>query len=144
MARSFLPSAESQFGGTRAVQYPPVDIRQFAQRLETEREETAQALAVVAERLAVPQGESGGELTLADQHPADAATETAQRELDLTQQRRAEARLERIDAALARVKDGTYGTCLACGKPIPTERLGIIPETPYCVADAAKEEREAQ
>ncbi|MDQ3401546.1 MAG: TraR/DksA C4-type zinc finger protein [Chloroflexota bacterium] len=121
-----------------------MDIRQFAQRLETEREETAQALAVVAERLAVPQGESGGELTLADQHPADAATETAQRELDLTQQRRAEARLERIDAALARVKDGTYGTCVACGEPIPTERLGIIPETPYCVADAAKEEREAQ
>jgi len=119
-----------------------VDIRQFAQRLGTEREETAQALEVVAERLAVPQGESGGELTLTDQHPADAATETVQRELDLTQQRRAEARLARIDAALARVKDGTYGTCAACGKPIPPERLEIIPETPYCVADAAKEERD--
>lgn len=119
-----------------------MDAQHFARRLAAEREETVQALAAVSERLASPQGESGGELSLTDQHPADAATETAQRELDLTQQRRAEGRLARIDAALARVQDGTYGTCVACGRPIPAERLEIIPETPYCVADAAKEERE--
>lgn len=119
-----------------------MDTRPYAKRLAAEREETQHALAIVSERLAVPQSESGGELTLVDQHPADAATETAQRELDLTQQRRAEARLARIDAALARVQDGSYGTCVACGKPIPPERLEIVPETPYCVADAAKEERD--
>jgi RNA polymerase-binding transcription factor DksA len=119
-----------------------VDTARFEKRLTHERDEAAATLAALAERLASPQGESGGELTLSDQHPADAATETAQRELDLTQQRRAEARVARIDAALARVKDGSYGTCAACGKSIPEERLEVIPETPYCVADAAKEERE--
>jgi len=28
--------------------------------------------------------------------------------------------------------------CAACGRPIPAERLELVPETPYCVEDAAK------
>ncbi len=32
-----------------------------------------------------------------------------------------------IDAALARIEDGTYGTCIISGKPIPKERLEVIP-----------------
>jgi DnaK suppressor protein len=119
-----------------------VDVRHFRERLRTERAEIESALAVVSERLAVPQGESGGELTLADQHPADAATEATQRELDLTHQRRFEGKLARIDAALQRIERGGYGTCIACGRAIPEERLEIVPDTPYCVTDAAKEERE--
>jgi carbamoyltransferase len=65
-----------------------------------------------------------------------------QRELDLTHQRRFEGRLARIDAALERIRKGTYGTCAACGQPIAEERLEIVPETPYCVKDAVKEQRE--
>lgn len=114
----------------------------FRERLKSERDDAAEGLAAVSERLAVPQGESGGELTLSDQHPADAATETAQRELDLTHQRRFEGRLARIDAAIARIEKGDYGRCLACGQPIPEERLEILPDTPYCVKDSAREERE--
>ncbi|CAN5171031.1 hypothetical protein BH18CHL2_BH18CHL2_01650 [soil metagenome] len=119
-----------------------MDAKHFWDRLRSDREEIAAGLAAVVGRLAISQGESGGELTLADQHPADAATETAQRELDLTQQRRLESKLARIDAALGRVAKGVYGTCEACGRPIPDERLEIVPDTPYCVQDAAREERE--
>lgn len=115
----------------------------FRERLKRERDDAAEGLATVSERLAVPQGESGGELSLSDQHPADAATETAQRELDLTHQRRFEGRLARIDAAIARIDKGDYGRCAACGQPIPEERLEILPDTPYCVRDSAREEREA-
>ncbi len=32
-----------------------------------------------------------------------------------------------IDAALARIEDGTYGICVVSGKPIPKERLEAIP-----------------
>ncbi|WP_181794830.1 TraR/DksA C4-type zinc finger protein [Streptomyces sp. WELS2] len=42
--------------------------------------------------------------------------------------------LEEIAEAFARLEDGTYGTCLACAKPIPEERLEILPHTRYCVA----------
>ena len=120
-----------------------MDKRTAKERLRREREELSSALAAVSERLAISQSESGGELSLSDQHPADAATETMQRELDLTHQRRFEGKLARVDAALARVDAGTYGTCTVCGGTIPDERLEILPETPYCVKDAAKEEREA-
>lgn len=119
-----------------------MDRTEAERRLQAARAQVESGLANVTERLTTPQGESGGELTLVDQHPADAASETADRELDLTHQRRFESRRERIDAALARVADGTYGRCQTCGAVIPDERLAIIPETPYCVTDAAKEDRE--
>ncbi|CAM5702945.1 TraR/DksA family transcriptional regulator [Streptomyces fumanus] len=41
--------------------------------------------------------------------------------------------LKEIDAAFARVDDGSYGTCLGCAKPVPAERLEILPYTRYCV-----------
>jgi len=41
--------------------------------------------------------------------------------------------LDEIDAAFARVEDGTYGTCQQCGKAIPAERLEILPYVRCCV-----------
>lgn len=85
--------------------------------------------------------DSGGELSLADQHPADAATETESRELDMTQRRMLEARLKRIGDAIGRLDQGRYGLCVVCGERIPEERLEALPDTAYCVKDASKEER---
>ncbi len=45
----------------------------------------------------------------------------------------AKERVAEIDAALARVDAGTYGTCEACGKPIPEARLEVVPEATLCV-----------
>jgi RNA polymerase-binding transcription factor DksA len=42
--------------------------------------------------------------------------------------------LKEIDEAFGRVEQGTYGTCLGCRKPIPAERLEILPYTRHCVA----------
>lgn len=113
----------------------------FRRRLETDLSGTQRTLAQISERLAVPQMDSGGEIGLMDQHPADAATETESRELDMTRQRMLEARVKRIQDALARMAMGTYGRCVVCGEEIPWERLEAVPETPYCLKDAAREER---
>ena len=40
--------------------------------------------------------------------------------------------IEAIDAALARVEDGTYGDCVECGERILDERLDLLPYTPKC------------
>ena len=40
--------------------------------------------------------------------------------------------LRQIDAALARVEDGTFGECVKCGDDISTERLVALPATPFC------------
>ncbi len=39
-----------------------------------------------------------------------------------------------VQHALDRFDDGTYGTCEACGRPIPFERLEAIPQARHCVA----------
>jgi len=41
--------------------------------------------------------------------------------------------IEEIDAALERLDAGGYGTCPRCGKPIPAERLEILPYARHCV-----------
>jgi RNA polymerase-binding transcription factor DksA len=42
--------------------------------------------------------------------------------------------LKEIEAAFARLQDGSYGTCPDCAKPIPVERLEILPYALRCVA----------
>ena len=42
------------------------------------------------------------------------------------------AELRRIDAALARIADGSYGICKTCGEDISAERLETLPDTPFC------------
>ena len=41
--------------------------------------------------------------------------------------------LRAMDLALGRIRDGTYGKCLSCGKQIDGRRLAAVPWTPYCV-----------
>jgi DnaK suppressor protein len=38
-----------------------------------------------------------------------------------------------VDAALTRIKNGTYGLCLRCDETISLNRLGVIPHAAYCV-----------
>lgn len=38
-----------------------------------------------------------------------------------------------VDAAIERIEEGTYGLCTSCGKPIPEERLEVLPWAATCV-----------
>lgn len=40
--------------------------------------------------------------------------------------------LEAIDAALARIKNGVFGDCVACGEPISDARLETVPTATLC------------
>lgn len=50
-----------------------------------------------------------------------------ERERDLALSAQARDAIDEIDAALARIKDGTYGISVMSGLPIPEERLEAIP-----------------
>ncbi|HEX7521842.1 MAG TPA: hypothetical protein VF441_07280 [Acidimicrobiia bacterium] len=67
------------------------------------------------------------ELSAYDQHPADTATETFEREKDLSILDQLEAELAELQAALERIDAGTYGVDEVTGEPIPDERLDAIP-----------------
>jgi DnaK suppressor protein len=87
--------------------------------------------------------EETGELlsSSSDNHLADTASETFERELDEGLEEDAERQLRQVDAALARIDDGSYGTCEVCGREIPEERLEAIPWTSLCIDDARKQRR---
>jgi DnaK suppressor protein len=46
---------------------------------------------------------------------------------------RLESRLERVEHALDKLDEGTYGVCDVCGKPIDPRRLNAAPESTVCV-----------
>jgi RNA polymerase-binding transcription factor DksA len=84
--------------------------------------------------------ETGGELNTAggDQHLADHASETLERELDESLEENAEEIIREVDDALRAIAEGTYGTCKACGSIIPRERLDAVPYATLCVEDRRK------
>jgi RNA polymerase-binding protein DksA len=84
--------------------------------------------------------EETGELVSSsnDNHLADTATETYERELDEGLEEDARDQLHQVDEALTRIEEGTYGNCASCGKEIPVERLEAVPWTTLCIDDARK------
>lgn len=89
------------------------------------------------------QTDETGELSgsTSDNHLADSATETYSRELDEGLEEDAVRQLGEVDEALGRIEDGTYGTCVVCGRKIPEERLEAVPWTKLCIDDARKQQR---
>jgi len=73
-------------------------------------------------------------------HMADVATDMYDREFNLGLASNERELLQRVDAALKRIEDGTYGICLKSKKSIPQARLKAIPYAEYTVA--AQEELE--
>ena len=118
-----------------------IDTNRFRSDLEERR---TRVLAVIEHRNHVDSLEDeSGELvsSSADNHLADTASDTYDREFDEGLEEDAERLLGEIDGALHRIADGTYGTCAICGKQISEERLEAIPYTTLCIDDARERER---
>jgi RNA polymerase-binding transcription factor DksA len=81
-----------------------------------------------------PESTSIDELAAAGQHPADLASETFERERDLTLLTEFRAELDENEDAAARLKAGCYGWCDDCHRPIDLARLAAVPATHRCLA----------
>lgn len=75
-------------------------------------------------------------------HMADAGTDTYDRDLALGLLSAEQDAVYEIEEALARIRDGTYGTCELTGKPIEAKRLEAIPWTRFSAATEKQLERE--
>lgn len=88
-----------------------------------------------SEGLDESEGDQVSELSTYDQHQADLGSETFEREKDISILESLEAELADLETALRKLDEGTYGTCEACGKPIPAERLEAVPAARFCLQD---------
>jgi len=114
-----------------------MDNGELKQRLEKERARLADAVAFLERENARSIEDELGEVSASglDNHLADTATATFDRELEGGLEEGAQQTLADVEAALRRIEDGSFGTCEVCGKPIGAERLAAIPWARLCIDD---------
>jgi DnaK suppressor protein len=73
---------------------------------------------------------------IAIEKTADAIDEVqlaGERELAIRNLDRESGLLRKVRAALARIEDGSYGTCMHCDEEISSKRLKAVPWAPFCI-----------
>jgi RNA polymerase-binding transcription factor DksA len=104
-----------------------VDTDDARARLEAEQSRVEELIGGLKAELGTSETEDISELSDYDQHPADTATETFEREKDLSILEQLENELAELQAALERVDAGTYGIDERNGEPIDPARLEAFP-----------------
>jgi DnaK suppressor protein len=64
---------------------------------------------------------------------ADRASSSYQKEFLFHQSNNDRQLLQMVESALERIRQGSYGECIACGNEINSKRLQAVPWTRYCI-----------
>ena len=110
------------------------DIEHFRELLLAKRRElTGDVNHMADEALGNSRSEACGDLSMMPLHLADIGTDQYEREFTLGLMTAERQTLEEIDAALARIREGTYGVCLGTHKAIAKARLAVKPWARYSI-----------
>ena len=116
-------------------------LERFKKKLIKEREKLLAGVNHIRnEELDKSQRNAAGELSGYADHMADGGTDTIERQVSLGLMSNEEAMLIKIDGALKRVEDKTYGICDLCKDKISQERLNAVPYATYCIKCRSQEE----
>jgi RNA polymerase-binding protein DksA len=109
------------------------DVEQFRQMLLDKRVEILGDVSTLHnEALDKDRRDAAGDLSSMPIHMADLGSDNYELEFTLGLIEGERAILREIDEALERIRQGTYGLCLATGKPIGKARLKAKPWAKYC------------
>jgi len=110
------------------------DLKKYKALLLKEREEIGGGISHIAkDALSQSQRDASGDLSGYSFHMADMASDNYDREFSLGRATDEQKLLYSIDEALKRIEEGTYGSCLQCGKAIAKKRLTAVPHTELCI-----------
>jgi DnaK suppressor protein len=107
------------------------------ERIRKELQEEQAKLRAQLERLESVEYESIGY----GNHIADDGTEAFEQAVGVALQRKVETTLEEVGRALAKLDDGTFGLCEACGARVDRARLEALPYAKYCLNCQSRTER---
>lgn len=110
-----------------------MELEHIKQELIQLKNELTEQHETLAQESQMPLAESVGELSSYDNHSSDLAAETFEREKDLGLKDNAKIMLMKVNRALEKIENGTYGNCEKCGKPIDETRLQAIPYAILCM-----------
>lgn len=111
----------------------PLHLEYFRQKLVAWKEELLKESGITIDEL-----KEGG---LNEPDLNDRASNETEKALELRTRDRMRKLIKKIDAALARIEDGTYGYCEETGDPIGLERLEARPVTTLTVEAQERKER---
>jgi DnaK suppressor protein len=77
----------------------------------------------------------------ATQDVADRAASSYNKEFLFSQSNNDRQLLQMVETALARLREGSFGECVSCGKEINPKRLEAVPWTRHCIACQEKAEK---
>ncbi len=106
-----------------------LNMKAIEQRLAAKRSELEQSLTDLTE--AHPTPVDPNEASQGPQDFEETAVDFLETQQEQSIQVNQQSLLTEVQRAQQRIKDGTYGTCQRCGKPIPEKRLEAIPWAAY-------------
>jgi RNA polymerase-binding protein DksA len=116
-------------------------MEKFRKMLLKERERQLKVLGMLEEGFDATPTEASDDLSAYPFHPADLATDAADREMNSMLATSEGEMLYEIDEALRRIISKKYGKCEGCGKNIKEDRLLAVPYARLCVKCKEKEEK---
>ncbi len=117
------------------------ELNGFIRRLKEEKARLVEQIDRLEETgLSGNLRDSTGELSLYDNHPADSGDELFERSKDIALRDNAHVLIERVERALGKAADGTYGYCDICCQQISAARLRAIPWASECIECQTEED----
>jgi RNA polymerase-binding protein DksA len=109
-------------------------LAEFKKLLIKRKEDISEEINHISnDTLKQSQKEASGDISGYTLHMADVATDNYDREFSLGLASNERDILYRIDAALEKIKDGSFGFCEECEKPISKTRLKAVPYAKLCI-----------
>lgn len=112
------------------VKYSDADLQDFEDNIKTSKNEALDELRMLKERLEdLTSPDMADESMVYSMHMAEQGSEAMEKEKTYAQIQRINEYLKKLDDALKRIKDKTYGICRVCGCLINKQRLLAVPIT---------------
>lgn len=116
-------------------------LAKYEEILMEEKEQSLKLIQSINDIQKKGSKDSSGDLSSYSVHQADLGTDTDESEKRVYLLEREIEKLKRINEALRRIYDKTYGICEICGKYIQEKRLKIVPYAKFCIECKSKEEK---
>ncbi len=122
----------------------PKKLERYEKVLMEEKMQTSKIIQSINELQKKGSKNSSGDLSSYSFHQADMGTDTDEAEKRVYHLNQEIVKLKKINIALKRIYDKSYGICEICGEYISGKRLKVVPYAKFCIACKSKEEQNAR
>jgi DnaK suppressor protein len=113
--------------------FPEKDLEKFRVLIQDLRVDNQDELEVLTEQLReMTSSENTDDNSAYSLHMAEQGTDAMEREKTFLQAQRTNDYIKKLDEAIRRIQDGTFGLCRVCGLRLDSKRLMAVPVTQVC------------